>query len=82
MQRKLMFLKQKMIHKVKERMNNPPKIGSIKTDTTIMMKNWALNIKKVTKNMKEIIQKTNLKKERKDHTMIEKMTDNMKKQVS
>jgi hypothetical protein len=55
MQRKLMFLKQKMIHKVKERMNNPPKIGSIKTDTTIMMKNWALNIKKVTKNMKEII---------------------------
>jgi len=55
MQRKLMFLKQKMIHKVKERMNNPPKIGSIKTDTTIRTKNWALNIKKVTKNMKEII---------------------------
>jgi len=55
MQRKLMFLKQKMIHKVKERMNNPPKIGSIKTDTTIRTKNWALNIKKVTKNMREII---------------------------
>lgn len=50
-----MFLKQKMIHKVKERMNNPPKIGSIKIDTTKKMKNWALNIKKVTKNMREII---------------------------